>query len=90
MDVTGSTSGKSRDGVRRSGVGRIWEEEDDDDIGGCETNGLSYECDWAYASNSTSRHFIGRPDTNLKSTSCLDRGCDEGWECDEDVKEGMG
>jgi hypothetical protein len=41
--VTGSTSGRSRDGVRRPRVGRSWEEDDDDDIGGCETNGRSYD-----------------------------------------------
>jgi hypothetical protein len=84
--VTGSTSGKSRDGVRRPRVGRSWEE-DDDDIDNCETNGLSHECDWAYASNSTSRRFIGRPETNLKFNSRLERGCDEDRECDG-VKEG--
>jgi hypothetical protein len=44
--------GEIKDGVKRSRVGRSWEEEeDDDDIDGCETNGLSYECDWAYALN---------------------------------------
>jgi hypothetical protein len=86
--VTGSTSGKSRDGVRRPRVGQSWEEEDDDDIDGCETNRLSYECDWAYASNLTSRCFIGWPETNLKSNSHLEHGWDEDWECDEGVKEG--
>jgi hypothetical protein len=74
--------------VRRPRVGRSWEEEDDDDIGGCETNKLSYEFGWAYASNSTPRRFIDQSETNLKFNSRLERGCDEDWECDEGVKEG--
>jgi hypothetical protein len=76
--------------VRRSGVGRSREEEEEDDnnIDGCETNRLSYECDWACASNSALRRFIGRLETNSdKSNSRSERGGDEGSECDEGVKE---
>ena len=85
-------SEKSRDGVGRPRVGRSWGKKKmmtSHDIDGYETNGLSYESDWAYASNSTSRHFTGQPKTNLKSSSLLEHGCDEGGECNEDVKEGL-
>ncbi|KAJ8579337.1 hypothetical protein M405DRAFT_848299, partial [Rhizopogon salebrosus TDB-379] len=45
-------------------------------------------CDWACASNLALRRFIGRLETNSdKSNSRLERGGDEGSECDEGVKE---